>query len=319
MEVIRDINTWQSEAVVATIGFFDGVHAGHRFLLEQMRRVASVRNLPTAVITFPVHPRLILQSDYQPKLLNSFEEKLNLLAPTGVDFVIVMDFTPGLAALTAREFISDVLAKQWRVRTLLIGYDHRFGQRRSEGFEQYVAHGRMCGMEVLSAGSCAEDGVAISSSGIRKLLQVGNVAGAARLLGYFYRLKGHVTEGNRVGRAIGFPTANIAVDEGCKMIPAAGSYAVWATVGGKRFVGMLYIGSRPTLRDGGGVSVEVNIFDFSEDIYGESVTVEFVDFVRQEMRFDSLDELKGQMREDKLKVQAMMVEDPWMRMIGLGE
>ncbi|MDR0393788.1 MAG: riboflavin biosynthesis protein RibF [Tannerella sp.] len=318
MKIIHDIKDWGKDAVVATIGFFDGVHSGHRFLLEEMRRIASERNLPAAVITFPVHPRVILQSDYQPKLLNSFEEKLKLLSLTGIDYAIVMDFTPSLAALTAREFITDVLSRQWHVKTLLIGYDHRFGHLRSEGFERYAVYGRTCGMEVLSAVSCTEEGIAISSSKIRELLHAGDVAGAARILGYFYRLKGHVTEGNKVGRSIGFPTANIAVDEKFKVIPSTGSYAVWVTIGGKRFKGMLYIGSRPTLRDGGEVSIEVNIFDFSGDIYDEPVTVEFVDFIRRDMKFNSLDELKIQMRKDKINVLST-IEDPSKKKNGFGE
>ncbi|MDR0744063.1 MAG: riboflavin biosynthesis protein RibF [Tannerella sp.] len=303
MRVIYDIKDWKEKAVVAVVGFFDGVHPGHCFLIEEMRRIALERNLPTAVITFPVHPRMVLQSDYQPKLLNSFEEKLERLSQTGIDYTIVMDFTPSLAALTAREFIIEILSKQWRVRTLLIGYDHRFGRSRSDGFDEYVIYGRACGMEVFNATSYSKEGMAISSSVIRQLLQVGDVAGAARILGYFYRLKGHVADGYKVGRTIGFPTANIAIDEKYKVIPAAGSYAVWVILGGKRYKGMLYIGSRPTLEDGGEMSIEVNIFDFSGYIYNEPVTVEFIDFIRKDMKFDSLEELRTQMQEDKINAQ----------------
>ncbi|HCC52737.1 MAG TPA: riboflavin biosynthesis protein RibF [Porphyromonadaceae bacterium] len=301
MKVVYDIKEWKEQAVVATIGFFDGVHSGHYFLIKEMLRIASERKLPAAVITFPVHPRVVLHSDYQPELLNSFEEKLELLSQTGVDYTIVMDFTPSLAALTAREFIADVLSKQWHVKTLLVGYDHRFGHSRSEGFEQYVMYGRTCGMEVLNAVSYSDEGVTFSSSGVRQLLYAGNVAEAARILGYFYCLKGHVVNGYKVGRSIGFPTANIAVDEKSKIIPSAGSYAVWVVTGGQRYKGMLYIGSRPTLRDQGEMSIEVNMFDFSGDIYDEAVTVEFVDFIRKDMKFDSLDALGRQMREDKIK------------------
>jgi riboflavin kinase/FMN adenylyltransferase len=306
MKVVDDIEDWKEQAIVATIGFFDGVHPGHRFLIKEMLRIASERNLPAAIITFPVHPRVVLQSDYQPKLLNSFEEKLELLSQTGVDYTIVMDFTPALAALTAREFITDVLSEQWHVKTLLIGYDHRFGHLRSEGFEQYVVYGRAYGMEVLSAVSYSDEGVEISSSRVRQLLHAGDVAGAARILGYFYRLKGHVVGGYKVGRSIGFPTANIAVDEKFKVIPSAGSYAVWVIIWEKRYKGMLYIGSRPTLQDDGKVSIEVNIFDFSGNIYNEPVTVEFVDFIREDMKFNSLDELRIRMQEDRVNAQLTM-------------
>lgn len=206
MKIIDDIKKWEEKAVVATIGFFDGVHLGHRFLIEEMRRMAAERGHPAAVITFPVHPRVVLRSDYRPRLLNSMEEKVERLSEIGIDYVIRMDFTPSLAALTAREFMTDVLSKQWHVSTLLIGYDHRFGHLRSEGFEQYALYGRACGMEVVRAVSYHKDGVTFGSSVIRHLLQQGNVAGAARILGYFYRLKGHVVEGYRIGRSLGFPT-----------------------------------------------------------------------------------------------------------------
>lgn len=309
MKVIYDINDWKERAVVATIGFFDGVHPGHRFLLQEMQELATERNLPSAVITFPVHPRVVLQSDYQPKLLNSFEEKLTLLSETGIDYVIVMDFTPELASLTARAFIADILSAQWHVKTLLIGYDHRFGHLRAEGFEQYAIYGKECGMEIIEASSYSEKGVAVSSSAIRRLIEDGDVASASRLLGYHYHLKGHVVDGHKVGRRLGFPTANIVVDEKFKVIPKNGSYAVWIEVEGKRYKGMLYIGSRPTIAYDKERSIEVNIFDFSENIYQKPIVVEFVDFIREDMKFDSLDELREQMEKDKHTVdQCLLLE-----------
>ncbi|MDR2916816.1 MAG: riboflavin biosynthesis protein RibF [Tannerella sp.] len=300
MEVIYDIKDWKEGGVVATIGFFDGVHPGHRFLLQEMRNLAKERNLPSAVITFPEHPRVVLHSDYQPKLLNSFDEKLDLLSKTGIDYIIVMNFTPELAALTAREFIMDILSCRWCVKTLLIGYDHRFGHQRAEGFEQYVIYGEECGMEVIKASSYSDKGMAVSSSTVRRLIENGDVATASHLLGYNYRLEGHVVGGYQVGRLIGFPTANIAVDEKFKVIPRSGSYAVWIVVSSKRYKGMLYIGSRPTIGYDDSLSIEVNIFDFSENIYDESIMVEFVEFIREDVKFDSLDELKEQMEADQL-------------------
>lgn len=299
MKVVYDINDWTEKAVVATIGFFDGVHPGHRFLLREMRELAAERNLPSAVFTFPVHPRVVLQSDYQPKLLNSFEEKLTLLSETGIDYVIVMDFTPELAALTARSFIADILSSKWHVKTLLIGYDHRFGHLRAEGFEQYAMYGKECGLEIIEASSYSEKGVAVSSSAVRRLIEGGEVAAASRLLGYYYHLKGHVVDGHKIGRRLGFPTANIAVDEKFKVVPKVGSYAVWIEVDGKRYKGMLYIGSRPTVDSDKERSIEVNIFDFSENIYHQPIVVEFVDFIREDRKFDSLDELREQMQKDK--------------------
>lgn len=297
--IIHDINDWNEKAVVATIGFFDGVHPGHRFLLQEMQTIAKEQHLPSAVITFSTHPRVVLHSDYQPKLLNSFDEKIELLAQTGVDSIIVMDFTPELAALTADAFITDVLAAQWHVKTLLIGYDHRFGHQRSDGFEQYVAYGKACGMEVLKAASYSEKGIAVSSSTIRRLIESGDVETAANLLGYHYSLKGHVISGHQLGREIGFPTANIAVDEKFKVLPRNGSYAARIRINNQTYNGMVYIGSRPTLEHDHTLSIEVNIFDFAEDIYNKPITIEFIQFIREDMKFGSLDALKKQMQKDK--------------------
>ena len=308
MKIINDINEWKEEAAVATTGFFDGVHPGHRFLIGEMRRIARERRLPAAIITFPVHPRVILQPDYRPELLNSFDEKLERLSETGVDYTVVMDFTPSLAALTACTFIEDVLSRQWHIKTLLTGYDHRFGHLRTDGFAQYVACGRACGMEVTGAEAYrAEGGAVFSSSAIRQLLQRGDVAGAARMLGYFYRLEGRVVNGCGRGRTMGFPTANIAVSEKYKVVPPAGSYAVWVMSRGVRYRGMLYTGSRPTVNnDRSDVSIEVHIFDFSGDLYNEPLAVEFVEFVREDTRFDSPGELKAQIQADKRKTDRIL-------------
>ena len=309
MSVICNLKDWKGEAVVATIGFFDGVHPGHRYLLQEMQRLANEHRLPSAVVTFTTHPRVILQSDYQPKLLNSFDEKLDLLSGTGVDYIIVIDFTTSLAALSARDFITGILSEKLHVKTLLIGYDHRFGYKRTEGFEQYVLYGRECGMEVVSVPPFLDKELVVSSSKVRNLIAKGDVVAATRLLGYFYRLKGHIVDGYKVGRTIGFPTANISVDEKNKMLPVNGSYAVWIIIDGRRYKGMLYIGSRPTLEYDDSISIEVNIFDFSGDIYNKSVIVEFVEFIRENIKFDSLDDLKVQMCADKQKAEAQLTKN----------
>ena len=300
MKIIYNRNDWTEEATVATVGFFDGVHQGHRFLLQEMCYQAKKRRLPTAVITFSVHPRVVLHSGYQPELLNSFEDKLELLSMTGIDYIIVMDFTPELAALTAREFIFRVLASEWHVKTLLVGFDHRFGSNRAEGFDEYADYGRECGMEVVRVAPYNSDkGITVSSSVIRRLIEKGDMEAVARLLGYHYRLKGHVVDGHQIGRLLGFPTANIAVDEPYKVFPRTGSYAVCITIDEGYYKGMLYVGSRPTIEYDDSLRIEVNIFDFSKDIYTESVTVEFVAFIREDRKFDSLEALQAQMWEDK--------------------
>jgi len=307
MEIVYDRKDWTIKAVVATIGFFDGIHSGHCFLLREMRKVAKERGLPCAVITFPVHPRVVLHADFQPQLLNSFDEKMALFEKTGIDYVIIMDFTPELAALTARDFISNVLVPEWNVQTLFIGYDHRFGRRQTEEIEQYITDGKDFGLEVIKASSFHSDnGLVVSSSVIRRLIEAGDVAEASRLLGYPYRLKGHVVNGQQVGRQLGFPTANIAVDEKFKVIPRSGSYAAKIIIDDVKYNGMVYIGSRPTISADDTLHIEAHIFDFSEDIYNKSIIVEFVDFIREDRRFDSLDELREQMEQDKTQVQLII-------------
>ena len=304
MIVVRDFDRLKGKELVATIGFFDGVHLGHRFLIDEMKEIAKARNLPSAIITFPEHPRAVLHADYQPKLLNSFEEKLQQLETTGVDYCIVLDFTIELSRLSAKEFITSILAKSLHVKTLLIGYDHRFGHDRTDGFEQYVVYGTECGIEVLKASPYDEGNTAVSSSEIRKLLQAGNVAEAAYLLTYPYQLLGHIVSGYKVGRTLGFPTANIRVDEPFKVIPGIGVYAVWVEVEGERYKGMLYIGDRPTLNNGKDISMEVNILDFSGDIYNDSIRVSFVQYVRGDIKFDSLEDAIRKLMEEEQEKRA---------------
>lgn len=308
MIVIRDTELLKGKRLAATIGFFDGVHLGHRFLVNELKEVAQARNLPSAVITFPEHPRAVLHSDYQPKLLDSFDEKLERLASTGVDYCIVLDFTIELSRLTAREFISTVLSDKLHVDVLLIGYDHRFGRDRKDGFEQYVAYGAACGMEVVKASPYDEGRTAVSSSEIRRMLADCQVEEAARLLSYPYQLKGTIVNGYKVGRKLGFPTANIQVDEPFKIIPGIGVYAVWVYLKGERYKGMLYIGDRPTLDNGNNITLEVNILDFSGDIYNNEITVAFIYYVRGDVKFGSLDELKEQLGHDRETVDKLLTE-----------
>ncbi len=308
MIVVRDTELLKGKKLAATIGFFDGVHLGHRFLINELKEVAQARDLPSAVITFPEHPRAVLHSDYQPKLLNSFEEKLEQLASTGIDYCIVLDFTVELSHLTAREFISNVLADKLHVETLLIGYDHRFGHDRTDGFEQYVTYGAACEMEVVKASPYDEGRTAVSSSEIRKLLTECRVEEANKLLTYPYQLRGTIVNGYKVGRKLGFPTANIQVDEPFKIVPGIGVYAVWVYLNGEKYKGMLYIGDRPTLDNGNNITLEVNILDFSGNIYNNEITVAFIYYVRGDIKFGSLEELKEQLGKDRDTVGKLLTE-----------
>lgn len=308
MIVIRDTELLKGKKLAATIGFFDGVHLGHRFLINELKETAKARNLPSAVITFPEHPRAVLHADYQPKLLNSFNEKLEQLASTGIDYCIVLDFTVELSRLTAQEFITTVLADKLHVEVLLIGYDHRFGHDRKDGFEQYVTYGAACGMDVVKASPYDDGQTAVSSSEIRKLLTECQVEKADKLLTYPYQLRGTIVNGYKVGRKLGFPTANIQVDEPFKIVPGIGVYAVRVYLKGERYKGMLYIGDRPTLNNGSNITLEVNILDFSGDIYNNEITVAFIYYVREDIKFGSLEELKEQLARDRETVNKLLSE-----------
>ncbi|WP_297273373.1 bifunctional riboflavin kinase/FAD synthetase [uncultured Bacteroides sp.] len=293
---------------VATIGFFDGVHRGHRHLIDQVCAEARKRGWASAVITFPVHPRKVIQPEFCPKLLTTYEEKVELLGATAVDYCLTLDFTPYLAALSAHDFM-EVLKNRYNIRALLIGYDHRFGHNRSEGFEDYVAYGRELGMDVIPAGPCLREGErAVSSSAVRRLLEAGEVEQAASLLGYEYFLSGKVVEGHQVGRKLGFPTANLQVGDADKLVPADGVYAVRVEVQGTCYGGMLSIGYRPTLNNGTDRSIEVHIFHFNADIYHCPMRIFFVRRLRAELKFDSLEELTERLRQDKVEAEKVLNE-----------
>lgn len=291
---------------VATIGFFDGVHRGHRHLIEQVREAAAVRGIASAVITFPIHPRKVMQSDYRPALLTTCDEKVALLAETGIDYCMMLDFTPELARLSAKQFMQ-ILKDRYQTQALVVGYDHRFGHNRSEGFEDYVRYGQEMGMEVILARAYSyNEDIAVSSSVIRQFLQQGKVSEAADCLSYHFFLEGTVVGGYRVGRKIGFPTANLRIENPDKIIPANGVYAVYVSLNGVRYGGMLSIGHRPTLGNGSDRSIEVNIFHFNADIYNQSIRISFVRYMRPELKFNSVEELIARIRRDKAEVKAVL-------------
>lgn len=292
--------------LVASVGFFDGVHIGHRHLIKQVREEAKRAHLPSAIITFPVHPRKVLQKNYQPALLCGYDEKLAQLAATQIDYCISLPFTPELASLSARAFMQEVLKDQIGVQTLYVGYDHRFGRNREKGFSDYVRYGKELGMTVVQADEYQVNGENVSSTKIRLLLKKGEIQQANSLLTYHYTLSGKIVEGYRVGRTIGFPTANIRSWERYKVVPELGVYAVFVHLREVIYEGMLYIGTRPTLHDDPEISVEVNIFNFNADLYNQSLTVEFIDFIRADRKFDTMAELVAQIQQDKLLVLARL-------------
>lgn len=307
MIVIRQNEDTIEQGIVATIGFFDGVHVGHRFLIKELQDWGKELDMPSAVITFPEHPRQVLHSDYRPKLLDTFQEKMERLETTGIDYCIALDFTYELSLYSAADFIR-LLAEEYHVKGLLIGYDHRFGHDRSDGFEQYVEYGGQVGMEVRKASPYDEGNIRVSSSEIRRLLQEGKVEMANALLTYPYQLRGRIVSGYKVGRTIGFPTANIEVDSPYKLLPKVGVYAVWVELLGKRYKGMLYIGKRPTLQNGDNLTIEVNILGFSGNAYNDEITVSFVYAVREDKAFESVEALREQLERDRQTVDKLLVE-----------
>ena len=301
---------------VATLGCFDGVHQGHQLLIGMMLRKAEEMGLSSVVVTFDRQPRELFDPDYCPQLLSTLEEKERLIAALGVDHLVVLPFTKELAALTAQAFMQQVLCEQLGAKALVTGYDNRFGRNRAEGFDDYVRYGKALGMEVLRGDEATFPGTdeAVSSSAIRQLLLEGKVERMQESLTRPYSLIGRVVTGEHIGHEIGFPTANLSVDNPYKVIPASGVYAVWARLGGgmvnpsgQKMPAMMNIGTRPTF-DGTKQTLEVHILDKVGDVYGQVLTVEFVSRLRSEQRFDSPEALVKQLKADRAKVIERLVE-----------
>ena len=284
---------------VVTSGTFDGVHLGHQKILTRLKEIAEKNSGETVVITFWPHPRLVLKPDDQTlKLLNTFEEKAALLKEQGIQHLVRIGFTKEFSQLSSVDFIRNILVDKIGTRKLVIGYDHRFGKNREGSFDQLKLNGPKDGFEVEEIPRQDIDHVAVSSSQIRKALDEGDVSAAQQLLGRPYSLVGRVVKGDRLGRVLGFPTANIDIDSHNKLVPAEGIYAVVVMYAAKEYGGMLYIGNRPTI-DGARRTIEVNIFNFDKEIYGEELKVSFVKLLRVDVKFKDLEALKIQLHKDK--------------------
>lgn len=298
------------EYAVVTSGTFDGVHVGHQKIFSKIREIASRNSGESVVITFWPHPRLVLHPENDNlKLLNTFEEKAELLKGQGIQHLIRIPFTKEFSQLTSEQFIREILVKTIGTRKLVIGYDHHFGKNREGSFEQLKLNAPKYGFEVEEIPRQEVDHVGVSSTKIRKAIEEGDMATATHFLGKTYSITGRVITGDKIGGTLGFPTANIEIDTHYKLIPMDGIYAVTISYEHQVFGGMLYIGYRPTLQ-GTKRNIEVNIFDFNSDIYGESLTVHFHRMLRGDQKFISLETLKIQMQRDKgdaLQVLKMFV------------
>ncbi len=284
---------------VVTSGTFDGVHLGHQKILVRLKEIAEKSSGETVVITFWPHPRLVLKpDDLTLKLLNTFEEKAELLKEQGIQHLLRIPFTKEFSQISSSDFIRNVLVDRIGTRKLVIGYDHHFGKNREGSFDQLKQNAPKYGFEVEEIPRQDIDNMAVSSSKIRKALEEGNVSEAIHLLGRPYSLSGRIIKGDRLGRVLGFPTANIDIDSHYKLVPAEGIYAVIVHYAGIEYGGMMYIGNRPTV-DGVKRSIEVNIFNFEKEIYGEELKVSFEKLLRLDTKFKDLEELKSQLHKDK--------------------
>lgn len=298
MELITDHSNLPHDSFVATIGFFDGVHLGHRFLLQQLKDKAMFYGKKSLVISFDVHPKTVLCSDYHPPLLTTNEEKIVILDQLGIDACYFLHFDKEMANLSASEFLKTIIKDELGVHTLLIGYDHRFGKNRKEGFDEYVEYGKALNLNVISIEPYEEGDSHASSSLVRKLLSEGKVEEANQFLSYSYTLSGIVVAGKKMGHQLGFPTANVSV-ESEKLIPCEGIYVVDVFIENALYRGMLNIGYSPTVSNEQILGIEVHIFNFNKDIYGGEISISFLKRIRDEVKFESKEALMIQLQKDK--------------------
>ena len=285
---------------VVTMGIFDGVHLGHRVIIDRLKEMAKLIGGESVVVTFEPHPRLVLSKERAGiSFLSTPAEKIMLLENAGVDHLVIINFTKALSNLEPYDFIRDILVEKTGVKHLIVGYDHHFGKSRKGDFAKIAECAAIFGFTVEQVAQVTTQDGTVSSTSVREALLGGRLETANRLLGYNYMLSGTVTTGRGIGRSLGFPTANIIPGDNFKLIPADGVYAVRTIIGGRQLKGALSIGSNPTVSSAGKRSVEVNIFDFDSDIYGQEITVVFMYRLRDEIRFDSPESLVRQIELDK--------------------
>ena len=299
MREITDITTFTTQQpTVLTIGTFDGVHLGHQKIVERVVTTARQEGLLATVFTFFPHPRMVVQHDKGLKLIHTLEEKKQLLEQLGVDLLVVQPFNEAFAQLTAEEFVSTILVEHLNVKKVIIGYDHRFGRNRTANIDDMRLFGKKYGFAVEEISVQEVDEVSVSSTKIREALNKGDVTTAEHYLGTPYSLTGRVVHGLKLGRTLGYPTANIQVTEDYKLIPKDGVYAVYSYIDGRKVYGMMSIGKNPTI-EGKGASIEVYFFDFNGDLYDQKLTIEFVQYLREEQKFATIDLLKKQLQDDE--------------------
>ncbi len=299
MNTYFSINKFKSKGkTVVTLGTFDGVHKGHQSIIEKVVGSAKFLGAESLLLTFFPHPRMVLKKDEEVQLLNTITEKADLLEKWGLDHLVVHEFDQEFANLTAEEFVKKVLVEQFNVVKIVIGYDHRFGKNRSANIEDLEFFGKKYGFEVEQISAQEIENLSVSSTKIRKALSQGNIETANAFLGYAYYFTGKVVEGKKIGRTIGFPTANIQISESYKLIPRNGVYIVSSEIDGRPTYGMMNIGTNPTIGENPR-TIEVHFLNFSGDLYGKILKIAILTKIRDEKKFDSFDSLKKAIENDK--------------------
>ncbi len=299
MSRVKNITAYKSvKPTVVTIGTFDGVHIGHRKIINRLVNTGKEEGLKSVILTFFPHPRMVLQKDSNIKLINTIEERREILESVGLDYLLIKEFTQEFSRLTAEDFVKTLLVDKLNAKKVIIGYDHRFGRNRNADIEDLKKFGDTYNFDVEEISVQDIDDVAVSSTKIRKALSEGDVERANMYLGYNFMLNGTVTKGKGLGRQLNYPTANIKIDEAYKLIPKYGSYIVKAYIEEDMVYGMMNIGMNPTV-NGDKETIEVHFFNFNKDIYDQSLTIELLKRLRDEQKFASVESLKNQLEKDK--------------------
>ncbi len=307
LKISKSLTLPSNTHTVVTIGTFDGVHIGHRKIIGRLIHTAKQEGLSSVILTFFPHPRMVLQTDVQIKLINTIEERYAILETLGIDFLVVKKFTREFSRMPAEDFVKRILVEKLRARKVVIGYDHRFGRNRNANIEDLKQFGLKYNFEVEEIPVQDINDVAVSSTKIRRALEEGHIAKANSYLGYHFMLTGTVTKGKGLGRQLGFSTANITIEEDYKMIPKQGAYVVRSLIDETLFYGMMNIGTNPTV-NGDALSIEVHFFNFEGDIYTKRLKIELLQRLRDEHKFDSLDQLKAQLEKDKAAALAYLAD-----------
>lgn len=310
MKVYHNLNEFKPlKQAIATVGTFDGVHVGHQKLLKRIKELAHKEGGETVLLTFHPHPRLVLfPDDNDLKLITTLEERIERLSQTGLDHLIIHPFTTEFSRTTAIEYVRDILVEQIGVKKLVIGYDHHFGRNREGSLENLKELAPTFGFVVEEIPAQEIKDVNVSSTKIRNALNEGDVKKANSFLGYHFQLSGTVVKGSEIGSSLGFPTANIEVDNPNKIIPAPGVYATQAIINGREYKSMTNLGFRPTVHENSQLTIEAHLFNFDMDIYGETITLRFIDRIREEVKFDNRESLKDQIAKDAGIVQEVLAD-----------